>query len=87
MVLVSLGEEGPEVVSYDNLIYINSGHPSYQKLSLRKDQFEIHLLRLITQEIAFMKRLRLSAKETFKWQSKLLTDSFCGKQAHKKRGE
>jgi HSP90 family molecular chaperone len=82
--LVSLGEESSEVISEGNLIYINSDHPLYQKLYRRKDQFELHLLRLITQEIVMMKRLRLSAKEAYDMQSKLLTDAFCGSRAHKK---
>lgn len=80
--LVSLGEEGPEAMSVGNLIYINSDHPLYQNLFSKKEQFKLHLLRLITQEIVLMKKLRLTAKEAFEWQGKLLTDAICGKAGH-----
>ena len=84
MALVSLGDHEPEVTSFGNLIYINCDHPLYQKLFSKKEQFELHLLRLITQEIVMLKKLRLSAKEAFEWQSKLLTDAVCGRLGHQK---
>lgn len=34
--IVSLGEDGPEVMSQGNLIYINQDHPLYQKLYKKK---------------------------------------------------
>ena len=77
--LGALGVDGPEVLSQGNLIYINTDHPLYQALYRKKDQFELHLLRLITQEIVSMKKLHLRAREAFEWQSKLLTDAICGK--------
>jgi hypothetical protein len=76
--LSPLGGDGPEAISLGNLIYINSDHPLYQKLFTKKEQFELHLLRLITQEIVMMKKSRLGAKEAFDWQGKLLTDALCG---------
>jgi len=77
--IVSLGEDGVEVMSQGNLIYINQDHPLYQKLYKKKDLFAVHLMRLITQEIVLMKKLRITASEAFSWQSKLLKDALCGK--------
>lgn len=85
--LSPLGGDGPEAMSLGNLIYINSDHPLYQKLSAKKEQFELHLLRLITQEIVIMKKLRLGAKEAFEWQGKLLTDALCEKSVHPKENK
>lgn len=73
--VAALGADGPEALAQGNLIYVNSDHPLYQKLAPRKEQFSLHLLRLITQEIVLMKKLRLAAKDAFEWQSKLLTDA------------
>lgn len=77
--VVHLGENGPETVSEGNLIYINQDHPLYQEMSKDKKALELHLLRLLTQEITMMKRLRLSARDAYDWQGKLLTDAICGK--------
>ena len=74
--IVSLGETGPEVISQGNLIYINQDHPLYRKFYKRRDQFVLHLLRLITQEIVLMKKLRITAAEAFNWQGKLLKDAW-----------
>jgi HSP90 family molecular chaperone len=82
--LVSLGEDGQEIISQGNLIYINRDHPLYKKLSSRKEQFELHLLRLITQEIVLMKKQRIAGREAFEWQSKLLADALCGSRAHQR---
>ncbi|MEW6610851.1 MAG: ATP-binding protein [Patescibacteria group bacterium] len=76
--VVALGSDEPEALSQGNLIYLNSDHPLFQKLQKKRDQFEIHLLRLITQEIVMMKKMRLNAQDAFEWQSKLLTDALCG---------
>ncbi|MDI6602762.1 MAG: ATP-binding protein [Patescibacteria group bacterium] len=73
--IVSLGEEGPEVISQGNMIYINQDHKIYQKLYSKKDLFNLHLLRLLSQEIVMMKKIRLPAREAFNWQSRLLTDA------------
>lgn len=73
--IVSLGEEGPEVFSQGNMVYINQDHKIYRKLYSRRDLFDIHLLRLLTQEIVMMKKIRLPAREAFNWQSRLLTDA------------
>lgn len=73
--IVSLGEDEPEALSEGNLIYINQDHPLYQKLSAKREQLSLHLLRLITQEVVLMKKTRLSAGEAFSWQSKLMTDA------------
>lgn len=74
-----LGEEGPEALSEGNLIYINQDHPLYLKYFKNKNENQIHLLRLITQEISMMKRLRLPAREAFELQSKLLKDAVISK--------
>jgi len=73
--IVSLGKNGPEVISQGNLIYINQDHPLYQKFYKKRDQFVMNLTRLITQEIVLMKKSRITAAEAFSWQSKLLQDA------------
>jgi len=73
--VVSLGEDGPEVLSQGNLIYINQDHPLYQKFYKKREQFILNLMRLITQEIVLMKKSRITAAEAFSWQSKLLQDA------------
>ncbi len=75
--IVSLGETGPEVLSQGNLIYINQDHPLYQKFYKKAELFSLHLLRLVTQEIVLMKKLRITASEAFAWQGKLLKDAMC----------
>lgn len=73
--IVSLGEQGPEVQSEGNAIYINQDHPIYRNLYKKSDSLHLHLLRLLTQEIVLMKKLRITAREAFEWQSKLLKDA------------
>lgn len=75
--IVSLGEQGPEVASQGNAIYINQDHPLYQELYKKHETLMLHLLRLITQEIVLMKKLRVTAREAFEWQGKLLKDTLC----------
>lgn len=77
--IAHLGEKGPEVISSGNIVYINQDHPLYLELYSKKDKLALHLLRLITQEIVMMKRTRLSAKDAFEMQSKLLTDAIVEK--------
>lgn len=77
--IVSLGDQGPEVLSEGNMIYINQDHPIYRDLYKKSDLLHLHLLRLMTQEIVLMKKLRITAREAFEWQSKLLKDSLVGK--------
>lgn len=71
--IVSLGADGPESISEGNLIYINQDHPLYQKIYNSKDKLIMHLLRLISQEIVILKKKRISAKEAFEIQSKIIT--------------
>ena len=73
--VVSLGKDGVEVISEGSSVYVNQDHPLYVSLSKRHEQFSLHLLRLITQEIVLMKKLRLPARDAFEIQSKLLTDA------------
>lgn len=73
--IVSLGEDGPEVISQGNMIYINQDHKIYKKLYPKKDLFDLHLLRLLSQEIIMMKKIRLPAREAFSFQSRLLSDA------------
>ena len=77
--IASLGEKGPEVISQGNAIYINQDHPLYQRVYKKRDMFSMHLLRLVTQEIVLMKKLRITASEAFEWQGKLLTDAMSDK--------
>ena len=73
--VVSLGENGPEVMSQGNIVYINQDHPLYQSVYKKHELFKLHLFRLITQEIVLMKKLKITAQDAFKYQSKLLTDA------------
>ncbi|MBU1131306.1 ATP-binding protein [Patescibacteria group bacterium] len=73
--IVSLGVGGPETISQGNAIYINLDHPLYQSSGKNRDLLNRHLLRLITQEIVLMKKLKITARDAFDWQSKLLTDA------------
>ena len=73
--IVSLGENGPEVFSQGNMIYINQDHKIYRRLYSKKDLFDLHLFRFLTQEIILMKKIRLPAREAFNWQSRLLADA------------
>ncbi len=75
--IVGLGEAGPEVLSQGNVVYINQDHPVYKKLYKRRDLLSLHLLRLLTQEIVLMKKLRITARDAFELQSKLLKDALC----------
>jgi len=75
--IVDLGEDGPEVISQGNMVYVNQNHPLYQKVYKKKDMLMMHLIRLITQEIVLMKKLRITAKEAFDWQAKLIRDAMC----------
>lgn len=77
--IVSLGEDGPEAVGQGNAVYINQDHPLYQELYKKHDTLMLHLLRLITQEIVLMKKLKITAREAFDWQNKLLRDAICKK--------
>ncbi|MDP2830560.1 MAG: hypothetical protein Q8O21_00665, partial [bacterium] len=77
--IVSLGEEGPEAASQGNAVYINQDHPLYQELYKKHDTLMLHLLRLITQEIVLMKKLKITAREAFEWQGKLIKDAVCKK--------
>lgn len=74
--VVPLGPDGPEILSQGNLLYVNSDHSLYRKFYQHREQLELHLLRLMTQEIVMMKKARLSAQEAFAWQSQLLTEAF-----------
>ena len=58
-----------------NIVYINQDHPLYQNVYKKRELFKLHLFRLITQEIVLMKKLKITASDAFKFQSKLLTDA------------
>lgn len=77
--IVSLGETGPEVISQGNMIYINQDHSLYQKFFKKRELLSLHFFRLITQELVLMKKLRITAREAFDWQSKLLKDALGAK--------
>lgn len=76
--IVSLGEDGPEALSQGNMVYINQDHPTYRRLYKKSDLLSLHLARLVTQEIVLMKKSRITAREAFDWQSKLLRDVLNG---------
>ncbi len=66
------------LMSQGNAVYINQDHPLYQQLYKKRDLLGMHLLRLVTQEIVLMKKLRITAAEAFNWQGRLLKDALCG---------
>ncbi|HTZ17588.1 MAG TPA: ATP-binding protein [Dissulfurispiraceae bacterium] len=69
------GEEGPEVFTEENTIYINKDHPLYKRESGKLDTHTLNLARLITQEIALMKDSK-NPRQAFERQSRLLKDAF-----------
>ena len=71
----SFGEEGPEVFTEENTIYINKDHPLYKRESGKIDTHTLNLARLITQEIALMKDSK-NPRQAFERQSRLLKDAF-----------
>ena len=77
--IASLGQEGPEAASQGNIIYINLDHPLYQKFYKKRELLTLHFFRLIAQELVLMKKLRITAREAFDWQSKILKDALCEK--------
>jgi hypothetical protein len=74
----SFGEEGPEVFTEENTIYINKDHPLYKRESGKIDTHTLNLARLITQEIALMNDSK-NPRQAFERQSRLLKDAFIEK--------
>jgi hypothetical protein len=70
-----LGTDGPESFHEGTAIYINRDHPLYLRLSKRRDNYTLHLARLLTQEISLMKGPG-TPRQAFERQSKLLRDAF-----------
>jgi|WetSurMetagenome_2_1015567.scaffolds.fasta_scaffold00020_58 hypothetical protein len=75
----SFGEEGHEVFTEENTIYINKDHPLYKRESAKLDTHTLNLARLITQEIALMKDSK-NPRQAFERQSRLLKDAFIDKE-------
>ena len=69
------GENGPECFTEGTVIYINQGHPLYQREAKKPDAYILNVTRLITQEISLMKDTK-SPRQAFSRQSKLLRDAF-----------
>jgi hypothetical protein len=70
-----LGEDGPECLTEETIIYINRDHPLYKRESKKKEAHILNIARLITQEISLMKDSE-NPREAFDRQSKLLRDAF-----------
>ena len=70
-----LGEDGPECITEETIIYINRDHPLYKRESKKKEAHILNIARLITQEISLMKD-SANPREAFNRQSKLLRDAF-----------
>ena len=68
------GSNSPECFTESTIIYINRDHPLYKKEVQKKDTYELHLARLLTQEICLMKDPR-NPRTAFQRQSKLLRDA------------
>lgn len=68
------GSDSPECFTESTIIYINRDHPLYKKEVQKKDTYELHLARLLTQEICLMKDPR-NPRTAFQRQSKLLRDA------------
>ncbi|MDI6758976.1 MAG: ATP-binding protein [Candidatus Omnitrophota bacterium] len=71
------GPDEPECATEGTIIYINRDHPLYQKAAKKKDTYELHIARLVTQEICLMKDCR-NLRQAFQRQSKLLRDALAG---------
>jgi hypothetical protein len=69
------GSNGPECFTEGTVIYINQGHPLYQREAKKPDTYILNVTRLITQEISLMKDIK-SPRQAFLRQSKLLRDAF-----------
>ncbi len=69
------GENRPECFTEGTVIYINQGHPLYQREAKKPDTYILNVTRLITQEISLMKDIK-SPRQAFLRQSKLLRDAF-----------
>lgn len=72
------GPDNPECFTEGTVIYINRDHPLYQKEAQKKNTYELHIARLLTQEICLMKDPR-NPRQAFQRQSKLLRDALVGK--------
>jgi len=72
------GPDEPECFTEGTVIHINRDHPLYQKESRKRDTYELHISRLITQEICLMKDPR-NPRQAFERQSKLLKDALIDK--------
>ena len=70
-----LGEDGPECMTEETIIYINRDHPLYKRESKKKEAHILNIARLITQEISLMKD-SANPRDAFNRQSKLLRDAF-----------
>jgi hypothetical protein len=69
------GENGPECFTEGTVIYINQGHPLYQREIKKPETHLLNVTRLITQEISLLKDTK-SPRQAFSRQSKLLRDAF-----------
>ncbi len=69
------GANGHECFTEGTVIYINQGHPLYQREAKKPDTYILNVTRLITQEISLMKDIK-SPRQAFLRQSKLLRDAF-----------
>ena len=70
-----LGQDGPECITEETIIYINRDHPLYKRESNKKEAHILNIARLITQEISLMKD-SANPREAFNRQSRLLRDAF-----------
>ena len=70
-----LGEDGPECMTEETIIYINRDHPLYKRESKKREAHILNITRLITQEISLMKD-PANPREAYNRQSKLLRDAF-----------
>ena len=68
------GPDGPECLTESTVIYINRDHPLYKKEAQKANTYELHVARLLTQEICLMKDPR-NPRQAFQRQSKLLRDA------------
>ncbi len=69
------GENASECFTEGTVIYINQGHPLYQREVKRPETHLLNVTRLITQEISLLKDTK-SPRQAFSRQSKLLRDAF-----------
>lgn len=74
-VIDHFGNQGPEVFSEENAVYLNADHPLFERESDHPRSFTMLVARLFAQEIALMQNPR-NPRKAFELQSRILREAF-----------